>query len=501
MAVIGTGIGGLSAAARLAHAGLSVTLFERQAQIGGKMRVVPSAAGPVDTGPTVLTLRAEFDRLFADLGARLSDYVDLVPLPVLARHFWPDGSRLDLFDDIDTSARAIEAFAGRHARRDYLRFRKKTARLFDAFEAPMMQTAVPKPADLTRHVALRPWLVPAMAPMSTLARRLARDFSDARLAQLFGRYATYVGGSPFQSPALLSLISEAEARGVWAPRGGMLALAHGVAQLATELGARIICNAHVDEIMTSNDRVIGLRSGADIFPADAILFNGDPRALALGHLGAAVADEAPLTRTDARSLSANVWAFSATPQGADLAHHNVFFSADPAWEWRSLDAGHWPEDPTIYVCAQDRAEGAPDGPERFELILNAPPLTRRTPEPEDYKTCHRQTFQTLARHGLTFDPPPGPEALTMPQEWEARFPGSDGSLYGQSPHGMMAAFRRPTARAAMKGLYLAGGGAHPGAGVPMATRSGRLAAEAMIADLSSTSMSRPTAMRGGMSTG
>jgi 1-hydroxycarotenoid 3,4-desaturase len=207
----------------------------------------------------------------------------------------------------------------------------------------------------------------------------------------------------------------------------------------------------------------------------------------------------PDTATAPRSLSANVWTFAARPSGPDLHHHNVFFGADPTREFGPIAQGRMPEDPTLYVCAQDRGTGnAPPASERFEIIMNAPPLTGQ--DPEDPATCRTRTFQTLARHGLTFDPAPPDSALTTPAGFEALFPASLGSLYGRSPHGLLAAFARPTARTRLPGLYLAGGGAHPGAGVPMATLSGRHAAEAIVTDRTSTSPSHRTATPGGMST-
>ncbi|MEM1065038.1 MAG: methoxyneurosporene dehydrogenase, partial [Pseudomonadota bacterium] len=138
--------------------------------------------------------------------------------------------------------------------------------------------------------------------------------------------------------------------------------------------------------------------------------------------------------------------------------------------------------------------------ERFEIIMNAPPLPGG--QPEDTELCRTRTFQTLARHGVRFSPEPDPAmALTTPAGFNALFPASQGSLYGRSPHGLMSALQRPTARTRVRGLYLAGGGAHPGAGVPMATLSGQHAAAAILTDLASTSTFRRTAMPGGMSTG
>src|SRR6056297_1931071 len=126
--IVGAGVAGLATAARLAHAGLAVTVLERHAHPGGKMRALPSAAGPVAAGPTVLTMRAVFDALFAACGERLDDHVSLIRQPLLARHFWPDGSRLDLWDDADRTAEAIRDFAGARAAAQFRAFDAAPAR-------------------------------------------------------------------------------------------------------------------------------------------------------------------------------------------------------------------------------------------------------------------------------------------------------------------------------------------------------------------------------------
>jgi 1-hydroxycarotenoid 3,4-desaturase len=198
--VIGAGMGGLAAALRLAASGRPVTVLERHAAPGGKMRTTESAAGPVDAGPTVLTMRHVFDDLFAAAGEALEDHVTLVPDRVLARHWWPDGTTLDLFADPEDSAAAIAAFAGTSEEAAFRRFSARAERLFDAFDLPMMQAARPDLMRLTAEVLKAPALIPALAPHRSLARALAAEFRDPRLRQLFGRYATYVGGAPTVRP-------------------------------------------------------------------------------------------------------------------------------------------------------------------------------------------------------------------------------------------------------------------------------------------------------------
>ncbi|WP_223421463.1 1-hydroxycarotenoid 3,4-desaturase CrtD [Tateyamaria pelophila] len=499
--IIGAGIAGLACALRLRAAGLHVTLLERHAEVGGKIRTIPSPAGPIDAGPTVLTMRHVFDDLFACAGEALDDHVTLVRQDTVARHFWPDGTSLDLYADEALSTTAIATFAGSTAARQFTRFCARTRALFDAFDAPMMQAPAPKLGALTAHVLRHPKLIPAMAPLSTLKSLLKSSFDDPRLRQLFGRYATYVGGSPTHAPALLSLIWQAEAGGVWVVKGGMHKLTEALQGILVAQGVDIQTDAHVDRIEADSGRIAAIHlSDGTRMGCDVLVHAGDPRALATGAFGASTSHVAAQTGKAERSFSARVLSFAATPHGPDLAHHNVFFNCDAEDEFRDLMADRVPENPSFYICALDRGQHkAPPDLERFEIITNAP-ATPETTDPEDLDPWLHQITQQMAVHGMHFSPTPTTASITTAQKFGQMFPASMGALYGQTPHGLTAALQRPTARTQIANLYLAGGGTHPGAGVPMATLSARHAAEAIVSDLTSTSPSGRTAMRGGMST-
>ncbi|MEM0988936.1 MAG: 1-hydroxycarotenoid 3,4-desaturase CrtD [Pseudomonadota bacterium] len=505
--VIGAGIGGLAAALRLAHAGQDVIVLDRAGGPGGKLRTMPSVAGPVDAGPTVFTMKPLFDRLYCEVGERLEDHIEAIAEPVLARHWWPDSGPLDLYADPERSAEAIRAFSGAKSEAEFRRFSAKAKQLFKAFEAPIMHAPQPKLGAVTKRVLTAPGLMGALAPHKSMWRWLRGQFSDPRLVQLFGRYATYVGGSPFDSPALLALIWHAEASGVWRIKGGMHRLATALEGLAESRGARFQYGAHVTKIATNGPqsfRVL-LATGEELL-TDNVVFNGDPAALAAGMLGEDVTRTVRTEGVAPRALSAFVWSFAAEPQGLDLTHHNVFFNHHYRREFAAIDAGRMPVDATLYVCAQDRGAGlTPSGPERFEIIMNgaaapADYVQLAAKPAEERHSCRLLIFQTLERAGLVFSPRPDISALTTPADFANLFPGSDGSLYGRSPHGMMASFKRPVVRTTLPGLYLAGGGVHPGPGLPMAMSSGRHAAAAILTDHASTSRSPRTDTRGGMST-
>ncbi|MCW1920214.1 FAD-dependent oxidoreductase [Rhodobacter sp. KR11] len=496
--VVGAGFGGLAAAIRLAALGLKVSLIEAGETPGGKARAVPTPAGPAQTGPTVLTWPHLAAELFALAGQSMADQVALTALPDLARHFWPDGGQLDLTPSREANAEAIAAFAGPAEAAAFVRFDRLAEGLAKALAPPILLRARPSVLGVMAAVAQRPALWPALRPGLSLQSLLQAHFRDPRLVQLFGRYATYVGGTPALSPAVLALIWRVEAEGVHAVQGGMQALALALARAAEALGVRPLYATRASRIRIYEGRVQGveLESGRFI-PATTCVFAGDPEALRQGLLGSA--GRGALTGKAAkRSLSAWVWALAARPEGRALLHHNVFFTADPAAEWDPIARGEMPTQPTLYLCAQDRLPGHHPGPlERFEIIMNGP-AGQAAPAAEE-ETCRHRTFPALQRFGLTLTPEGMPHLLT-PTKLARAYPGSGGAIYGASPEATLAAFSRPGARTQVAGLYLAGGGAHPGAGVPMALLSGKHAVEVIWKDRISGSDRRPGVTPGGMST-
>jgi len=503
--VVGAGIGGLCCAIDLARSGLAVTVVERAAACGGKMREVTVGGRTIDAGPTVLTMRWIFDALFADADADLDDALSLCPLETLARHTWGDGRPLDLFADLDRSADAVGAFAGKAEAAGYRAFHAEAKGVFDSLKSTFLTQQKTGPLGLTGRFGLAGAAnLFRLRPYETLWRALGDHFHDPRLRQLFGRYATYCGSSPFQAPATLMLVAHVEQAGVWRVEGGMARLAEALERLARRLGVIFRFSMQVDTILIQNGRAAGVElADGEVIAAGAVVVNADPAALTSGALGVGAARRAPPPAP--RSLSAVTWGLVARAPGANLAHHNVLFSSDYSAEFDDIfRRARLPGSPTIYICAQDRRE-APESaagcsPERFLVLVNAPARGDQAPlSSEEIMSCQSDVFGRLRRIGLEIGPET-PSVLATPATFNALFPATGGALYGQATHGWKAAFDRPGARTRLPGLYLAGGGTHPGAGVPMAALSGRLAARCLKADRASMFPWRRGAMPGGTST-
>jgi 1-hydroxycarotenoid 3,4-desaturase len=505
--VVGAGIGGLSAAVDLTARGLDVCVVERSSDPGGKMREVNVAGHPVDSGPTVLTLREVFDGLFEHAGESLDEQVRLLPARVLARHAWAEGGRLDLYADIERSARAIGELAGLAEGDRYLAFCRRARGIFETLDRTFIRAPLPNPVSLSWRVGLhRPGALWGIQPFRTLWGLLGEHFRDPRLRQLFGRYATYCGSSPFAAPATLALVAHVEQAGVWFVEGGMHRLAVALAALAARRGAEIRYGTAVTELLVQHGRIAGVAlSDGSRLAADAVVLNADSAALAAGLMGAACARAVPPPRRRDRSLSAVTWSMHATARGFPLLRHTVFFSSDYPDEFDAVfRRRELPLEPTVYVCAQDRGDedtAAAGGAERLMCLVNAPPVgDAGRPNDVELDRCEERTFSLLERCGLSIGRHPGATVRTGPADFDRLFPATGGALYGRASHGWRSAFARPGSRSRVPGLYLAGGSIHPGPGVPMAAVSGRLAAASLAEDLASTSRSRMAAMPGGTST-
>jgi 1-hydroxycarotenoid 3,4-desaturase len=502
--IIGAGMGGLSSAILLAHQGLDVTVVEAAGEPGGKVHSREVGGVEIDSGPTVFTMRWVFDALLNHVGTSVDAEMQITPLQVLARHFWPDGSQLDLSADAAQSEAAIAAWSGGDEARRFQKFCQTARALYATLEGPMIRAQRPHMGGFMADLGWRGLSVlTQLGPMRNLWQQLGQQFADPRLRQLFARYATYCGSSPWLAPATLMLIAQVEMDGVWSVQGGMTGMAKSLARVARRRGAVFRYHSTCQRIELKRGRVCGVRlQSGEFLPADRVIFNGDAQALRHGLLGEESRQAVP-SQSPPRSLSALTWSMHTPVANAPLERHNVYFQSDYASEFTDIfDRQRLPERPTVYVCAQDRPQAlAPGQSERIFCLVNAPACGDDPHWTEEATAqCQERTFQHLSNLGLKLTPTSNNCVRTTAQDFHRRFPASGGALYGQATHGWTSIFSRPGATTPVPGLFLAGGSIHPGPGVPMAALSGQRAAEALMESLVSTNTFQMGATFGGTST-
>ena len=504
--VVGAGIGGLVSALVLAHRGLDVTLIESADQPGGKIRQVQVDGVGIDSGPTVFTMRWVLDQMLNDLGTSLEDILKLEPIGVLARHAWDASPQtLDLYSDTARTAEAIGQFSSPQEARRFLNFCRQTRALYDTLEKPYIRSERPSLLSMVNDLGLSGLAtLSGLGPFSSLWKSLGRHFHDPRLQQLFGRYATYCGSSPWSAPATLMLVAQVELDGVWSVSGGMFQVAQALAHLGQAHGVKSHYATPCEHILTSKGRVSGVQtSNGEIVEADCVIFNGDVSALAGGLLSPSMRSSFAPVPAHQRSLSAFTMSMHAKVSGFELVRHNVFFNQNYRAEFDDIfQKRQLPTQGTVYVCAQDRNDsGLAQGElERIFCLVNAPADgDAHAFNTLEIQACESNSMALMRRCGLEIDVLPNQVVRTLPQDFAQLFPGSGGALYGQATHGWMSAFHRPSARSKVPGLYTAGGSVHPGPGVPMAAMSGRLAAATLMADLGLTKQSSRVVISGGIS--
>lgn len=497
-AVVGAGLGGLSAAVRLALAGFSVDVFEQAAGPGGK--AAERRLGPFrfDTGPSLVTMAPVWDDLFAAAGKRREDFLRLTRLDPVAEYFWPD-ARL-------TAPGSPEALAQAFADRGWAP--AEATQAWFARARALWDLAGPLFLTRSLHDA-RTWT--STATWATLFRagrldsgRSLRDaidscFEDPRIRQFFGRYATYNGSDPHRIPATFAMIPWVEfGLGAWAADDGIHAIPRAMHRLAADLGVRFHFSSPAVAIVHQRNRITGLRlsgsrtdlpfdlvvSNADVGPTYRLLEAGDQR------LPGAAARWRDQYRRGEPSTSGVVFLWGMDTVHPELGLHNVFFSPDHDAEFRSLFGGAIPGDPTAYVNITSRTTpaDAPPGQENWFVLVNAP-HDRGPDRIVTGATLERLRTATLARIkanlGRSVEDHIVQEAVVTPADLEAATGSPGGSLYGLASHRALAAFdRHPNRAPGFRGLYLCGGSAHPGGGMPLAVLSGQIAADLAARDFS-----------------
>lgn len=467
VAVIGGGLGGLSAAGELARSGYAVTLFEGSDTLGGKAQVVTHHGVQLDTGPTLLTMPGTVRQTFARLGAER-----LLPrflrLELQSQYRFADGKDFFAWEDgVRARASAELLQPGEGAALDA--FYAEAATIYRAAGEPYLEAPyLHMPGFLGRVVKRGLGTMLTGLKLATLDQLARKHFQTEHLRQFAGRFATYAGASPSASSAAFAMIPHLErAYGVHHVEGGMGALVAALAQAVRGLGVEVKTGAKANWSPRARGFVAGPPGDAQDF--DAVVVNQDPLQV-LGRTGEPLA------------LSGYVF-FVDAPRRLRLPHHLIVFSKDSRREFAQLFSGQVPSEPTLYVChpAATDATMAPAGRSGLFVMVNVPAFTDRAQAEATWSPAARAQLQqrclaTLQEHfpelrEVALDVFADRTPLDLAQRGA---PG--GSIYGFLPHGRFGPFRRPRLEGREPGVFFAGGGTHPGGGVPLVLLSGRFAA-------------------------
>jgi phytoene desaturase len=491
--VIGSGLGGLAAACTLAARGYAVTLCEKNPWVGGKAAVIDEQGFRFDMGPTILTIPRVLKRIWQEAGRDLASALDLVPLDPQWRSFFVDGTTLDLQANVREMQATLDAFApGSGA--GYARFMDLSHRLHRLSDEFFFWRSVGGMRDMINvrqslSVGFLKELI-GMRPGHSVAGTVRSFVPDERAAQMLDHYTQYVGSCPEQSPAVLCGIAHMQSNdGVWYPRGGTGAVPRALANLAVDLGVEIRTKTPIRRIIIENGRARGVETaGGETIRAGAVVSNSDSVRTHRELLEGPTRQRFLGRRRYEPACSGVVLYLGLDRRYEQLIHHNFVFSRDPHEEFEAIyRRGEPAPAPTCYVCAPavTEPEVAIPGGEALYVLVHTPYLrphhdwSKMLPGYRD--TIVRKLVETagmkdLERH-IVFE-----RALT-PQDINDRYHVLDGAIYGLASHGKyLGAFKPANRSPDVEGLYMAGGSAHPGPGMPMVMMSGWIAADCVDQD-------------------
>jgi phytoene desaturase len=491
--VIGAGMGGLAVAARLAAQGHDVTVFEQSGRAGGKVATYRRDGFAFDTGPSLLTLPAVYRDLFLKTpvrrkGAALEENVELRGLEQAFGYRWSDGTTAALpGSNSNRVASALGAALGGSAEADWQRFSRRAADIWTVTRVPFLETPISGLRDLAGE--MRRWSdVRTVAPWQTLRQLGNRYFDDPRLVTLLDRYATYTGSDPRRAPAALAAIPFIEQTfGAWHIGGGLGALADALLQRCIDQGVDVRFNEPVTRVVNDGKRAAGvqLATGKSL-AADVVVSDADAATLYEQLLGAPRAAATPMRRLrkSVPSLSGFVLLLALRGRTPHLQHHTVLFPEHYDAEFDAI-FGHRPQpvdDPAVYICCPDDDAMRPDAHhEGWFVLVNAPrhdPAAGVDWSDQALVTSYTaRILDVLAQRGHDVrDRLLWHEART-PADLETSTWTPGGSIYGSSSNSRRSAFLRPANQSPLKGLYLVGGSAHPGGGLPLVGMSAAIVAD------------------------
>lgn len=489
VAIVGGGLGGLSAAISLRSAGYDVHVFEKNAHLGGKLNVKEAEGFTFDLGPSIFTLPQHFESLFARAGRKMSDYVKIERVQPHWRNFFDDGSHIDLTDDMDIQRAELEKLVGGSAKNwpELEGFLAYCREQYVILDEGYLRKGLDGLWEFLKHYGLFK-TGKAIDWNRTMAETIAEHFSDEKMRRIFEYFIKYVGSSALNAPGYMNLMPIIQYDyGLWYVSGGMYELAKGLEKLMREMGIEISKGADVAEITKAGKTVTGVRlEDGTTHKAEIVVSNMEVIPTYAHLLGESDRFLKKLEKFEP-ACSGIVLHLGLNKEFPQLAHHNFFFSGDQHKHFRTVfDKHEIPEDPTLYVVAPTRTDPtkAPAGMDNIKILPHIPYLRDDRPVThEDYVALKDRCINKMERLGceglrdaIVY------EDLLTPVDIQEMYRSNGGSIYGVvSDWKKNYSFKAPKTSSKYRNLYFCGGSVNPGGGMPMVVLSGQKAADRIIA--------------------
>lgn len=489
VAVIGAGLGGLAVAARLAYAGFLVDVYEANNAVGGKAGLLKKDEFRFDTGPSLITMPFVFENLFTDVGEKIEDHLVLKKLDILTKYFYPDKTILNAYSDIEKFAVELGEKTDENPLR-LIKYLKNCERIYNITSRVFLE----KPLDELSTYAnlhtlksiLQLWKIDALRTMNRTHKRF---FTDTKVQQIFNRYATYNGSSPYKAPATLNIIAHVEnTLGGFYCEGGVYEIPKALERLCMKKGVRFHFNTKVDRIAINRNKLQGIYVQDTFIPYNIVISNSDVKNTYKNLIPDSRGFYPEVYKRSEPSSSVVVFNWGVKGNFPQIDIHNILFSANYKQEFEEIfDKKVYPSDPTIYINISSKycTSDAPEGCENWFVLVNVPYNQGNLGIKSEVEKL-RRIIHDKVRAVLDIDLKDRIvcEDILTPVDIEEKTSSIHGSLYGLSSNSRLTAFFRQQNRSGKyKGLYFVGGSAHPGGGMPLVLLSGKITADLIQKDI------------------
>ena len=484
--VIGAGIAGLSVAIRLQNAGFKVEVFESNNYPGGKLTDFSKKGYRFDMGPSLFTMPQFIEELFSISKKNIKDYFSYKKKETACHYFFKDGTTFEAKSDVQKFAKtAAKTF---NVEEDQLlHYFGRSKKKYELTSTLFLEKSLHKFSTcFTKDTIKAIFNINSLDINSTLHDYNTKSFKDPRLVQLFDRFATYNGSSPYQTPGIMSIIPHLEQHyGTFFPTGGMHSITQSIYQLALDLGVKFHFNSKVDKIHISNKKAIGISSNDKDFFSDIVISNSDVVPTYRTLLKDQKSPEKTLRQP--RSSSALIFYWGIRKEFPSLDLHNIFFSEDYNQEFKYIFKKQQVyNDPTVYVniTSKENKSDAPKGCENWFVMVNVPSNTG-----QDWDSIINNVRSNILEKlsislSVNLEDLIEFETVLDPRLIESKTNSYQGALYGASSNNKFAAFlRHPNFSQQISNLYFCGGSVHPGGGIPLCLLSGKIVSDLILKNI------------------